>query len=531
MTAISRHFHRPDGRADFERARRDHNATLLAAGTEPASTGLLELGLALDAGVARSKRELLASSLCANDETQATVAWIHRQHRALAEMGSRVAEAMRMDPAADAVLGERVAALTLHHWTEALKWATSRQRPDYTVIHAIQAHATRGGRQRAVLTFMAEGRGRATTLEALYFRALMVDRFATGNLTRTQLELLDAWLWEWVGALQGADGPPEGAALRVDLDSDAGLREGTSTGKGASLYLPLGPLERRRREVVASLHQGRVVPQHGCASDFRVEEHVALLDHLQRAFRPSGEQRAARRHVAGTKIEVWVGLPEILSRGVGVGTDTGRFRALNIASASIDAQARARFLDATRRYLWLADASATGLGFQAMGADAEGLEIGDLLGWRTAAGGPLVLGTVMRLMPGADGAPLSIGVRVLTEAARTLPLSTARDYPATEESGTYLFVPGSDSSGSADTILVPENTFEARSTYRTRAGGNDYSLRFNRVRARGRGWVCAGFELLHANSAAAAPGAVQEDEEQPFPLLELDRLDGDEARS
>ncbi len=523
MHAISRHFHRPDGRADFERARRELNGALLAPGVGSAAARLLDLATALDTGVARSKRELLATSLAWNEENQATTAWIYRQHGGLAEMGARLSEAMRADAHADAALGERIAALTLHHWAEALKWAPMRQRPDYTVVHDVLSHAMTRGRQRAILNWVADGRGRATTLEALYFRALLLDRFATGSLTRTQLELLDAWLWDWCGALHGEAQAGEGAALRVDLDQDAGLREGARADGGASLYLPLAPLERRRREVIESLHQGRVVPQHGCASDFRIEEHVALLDQLQRAFRDKSEQRAARRHVAGTRLEVWVGLHEILVRGVGVGVETGRLRAVNVSSKSIDEQARARFGESTRRYLWLTDASATGLGFQAMGADADGIEIGELLGWRTIAGGPLVLGTVMRLMPGTAGAPMVIGVRVLTEAAQPLALTQASDYDASQASGTYLFVPGNDSSGSGDSFLLPESTFEMQSSYHARAGDGDYTLRFNRERTRGRGWIAAGFEIL--NERADVP-AIDAGDGSRFPVLQLDLIEG-----
>ena len=380
--SISRHFHRAHGRADFERARREHNVALFSAGANAGAERLLELGAALDTGVARCKRELLASALCWNEDNQAAIAWICRQHRGLAEMGARVCAALRAQPQAAAALGERIAALTLHHWAEAVKWAPTRERPDYTPVHDVMRHAIARGRQGAALNWIADGRGRATTLEALYFRALLLDRFATGSLTRTQVDLLDAWLWEWSGALHASVKSGAGAELRADLDQNTGLREGTRAEAGDSLYLPLAPLERRRREVIESLHQGRVVPQHGCASDFRVEEHVVLLDHLARAFRANAEQRAPRRHVAGTKVEVWVGLQEILARGVGVGIETGRFRAVNLDVTAFDEQARARFSEATRRYLWLADASATGLGFQAMGADANGIEIGELLGWR-----------------------------------------------------------------------------------------------------------------------------------------------------
>jgi predicted dehydrogenase len=51
-------------------------------------------------------------------------------------------------------------------------------------------------------TLMADGRGRTVTVEKLYLRALLIDRFATGSLTRQQVEIVDAWLWHWEAALK-----------------------------------------------------------------------------------------------------------------------------------------------------------------------------------------------------------------------------------------------------------------------------------------------------------------------------------------
>jgi hypothetical protein len=510
--SLSRNFQRADGRAEFERTRRELNAELLAKPAQEASACLLEIGNNLDAGVARCKRELLASALCWNEDNQVMVAWICRQHREIAGMALTLAGALLEDAANTKELLGRVTAAAFFHWAEATKWSPARERPDYAPLHTLLATAIATGRERESFSWAADGRGHRTTLESLYFRALLLDRFASGSLTRQQVELLDAWMWEWTTALRSSRSVPVGAALRVDLDTNAGLREGVREGEGRSLYLALAPLETERRKIVKDLQRGRMVPRHGVAADFRIEEHVTLLDHLKRTFRdhaPGAGTRAPRQHAAGTRVEVWVGLNEILLRGIGVGTETGRWRALNLKDPSIDAHARARFTEATKRYLWLADTSASGLGFEAMESDAAGIEVGDLIGWRKASGGAVTLGVVRRRLAGATAGQVFLGVQLVTEAAQPLTLTSEVAFDGAQAAGTYLFVPGSDESGRHDAFLVSESTYQQHSTLRTRAGSNSYQLRFNRVRGRGRGWLLAGFEILPEQ--VVAPKRLEED--------------------
>lgn len=492
-------LHRPDGRAEFERLRRE-----IKSGTLDVEAGehILELAAVLDVGVGRIKKDLLCSALCWNDDSQQQGQWVYQQHRGVVELALRVVEPMRRH---GHPLLQRLTGLVLHHWAESLKWSMSRERHEYSAIHDLLLLGMVGERHREPITWIADGRGHETTIEAMYFRMLLLDRFTSGSLTRQQVEILDAWLWEWTSALRGERVPPREAALRVDLDSNHGLREGRREGEGPSLYLPLAPLEAQRRRIIAEFHAGRLLPAHGAAAEFRVEEHICVLDHLARAFRaPEGEAplRAPRQPASGTRIEVWVGLPEILSRGIGVGSETGRYRALNLSDPSIVQQGNAtRFGDASRRYLWLADASATGLGFQALESDAAGIEVGDILGWRKSHAAPIQLGRVTRRMPSSTTGQVFIGVQLLTHAAQPLKLTQIVTFDHGHADGTYLFVPGDDESGRRDAFLVSEGTYELQSSYRAHVGSESYTVKFNRVRGKGRGWILAGFEILPANRA------------------------------
>jgi hypothetical protein len=469
-------FRRPEGRAELDKVRNALKASLLESGVEDAARRLLDLGAALDTGVARMKRDLLGSALCWNEDNQVVTAWVHQQHRKVSEMGVCVVEAMRRD-AAPAALLTRVLALALFHCGEAIKWIPGRERPDYRQLHDLLRLAMAGGRHREPITWVADVRGRTVTVEALYFRVMLLDRFASGNLTRQQVEVLDAWLWEWAAYLRAAETFPGSASLRVDLDEDAGLRGGERGGKGRSLYLPLGPLETQRRLVVKELHRGRIVPAHGCTAEFRIEEHVAVIDHLARAFAAppgDGPKRAARQQEAGTRVEVWVGLEEILAQCAGVYGEISH---------------------PLKRYLWLTDTSATGCGFEALDADAKGIEIGDLVGWRRGSGGKMMLGRVIRRLPSTTAGQVFLGLQLLTETGLPFTLTRADAFDRGNAEAQFLYVPGDDASGRRDAFLIPESTFQLQHTYHARMGDEAYTVKFNRVRDKGRGWILAGFEV------------------------------------
>ena len=513
-SSVSLNFQRDDSRAEFEHARREVKSSLHALDFEQAARRVVELGSGLDTGVSRAKRELLGSALCWTDANQALTAWIERQHRALLEIGEELIHAMARDGSPRLIA---MIASSLHHWGEAFKWSPGRDRVDLEPLHLLYNLAHTHGRHRESFICKVDGGGKRTSVEALYFRALLLDRFGGGNLTAPQIEVLDAWLWHWGDCLRGERECPEGTFLRVDLDSRSGLREGKREGAGSTLYLSLEPLERERRAVVKELHRGNLVPAHGCAAELRIEEHVAVLDHLARAFRApeiDAPHRAPRQAADRARTEVWVGLQEILTRGIGVGIETGRFRALRLEHAAIDEHSRNRFEDASRRYFWLSDASATGLGFEALDADAAGIEVGALLGWRHVAGGPVLLGRVTRRVARAIGGEVFFGIQLLSECAQ--PLTLASTVADKRDESTYLFVPGQDNSGRHDAFLLPESAFERNATYDVAIGGRQFHVRFNRVRMKGRGWVLAGFapmatreEVVEAAPPRESPSALR----------------------
>jgi hypothetical protein len=518
-------FQRPDGRSDFERARNAVRAMLTDGPPEEAFQAFLKLDQDFDAGVFRVKPDLLGSVLCWKPDDREVSSWIYDQHCELAELARRAADLFERRVGGDDSRTVRFVGLAFLHWGEAAKWVVGRrERYDYAWMHWLMRLTIETHRNLEACELRLDGRGRSATLEALFLRTLLLDRFAGGNLTRQQIEVLDAWLWEWMGSVKGCTIYPEEPVFRADLDGKGGLRTGRRADNGPALYLRIAPLEARRREVIKEFHRGRIVPSLGVASDFRVEEHVGVLEQLRLVFEApqgEGEERVQRRSGAGTPVEVWVGLSEILARGLNALTPTTPAHVCAPKRALSDTQRirAVQFLDefeSPRRYLRLADVSETGYGLEASEKDAFGIGVDDLVGIKLSEDEPCVLGRVARRVPGQHEGLVIIGVRALTGEPQALTLSRTQRQNRPDDDELFIYVPGAEDSGAQDAFVVHEKLLNEPGSHEATLGEDRFTIQFNRVRRKGRGWALAGFEILEAKrvdieaerAAAAAPASV-----------------------
>jgi hypothetical protein len=168
--------------------------------------------------------------------------------------------------------------------------------------------------------------------------------------------------------------------------------------------------------------------------------------------------------------------------------------------------------------------SQTGVGFEAHGRDAVGIEVGDVIGWRRGPGQPCNVGKVVRRAPGSAPGQVFIGVELLGAAGQPIKLVEQAGERDLSES-VYIFIAGSDDSGRHDAVLFSENAQQESSSFAARLGNDVFRLRFNRVRNRGRGWVLAGFEVMPPE----APRVLAKDDEPlELPTLEF-RLEDDDV--
>jgi hypothetical protein len=509
-------FQRPEGRAEFERSRNAAKQLLSDAAPEEALGAVARLDHELDEGIYRVKGELLGSVLCWKPDDRALSAWIYDQHCEFAELARRGADIFERRVGCDDARTMKLIALAFLHWGEAAKWIVGRrQRYDYGWMHWLMRMAMTHTRHLEKFDVRLDGRARSASIEALYFRTLVLDRFAGGNLTRQQIEVLDAWLWDWTDALQGS-AHPSGRAWRADLDGKGGLRQGRRRDDGPCLYLNIAPLEAKRQAVIREFHRGRIVPSRGIASNFRIEEHVAVLEHLHAAFRAGSEDdepRNKRQPTPSGYVDVWVGMNEILARGL---KEPGRLPlSLAAKASSLNMEHRMRQvqfadeIETSRRTLRLVDASQTGLGFEASDRDVIGISVGEVVGMRLSEDEPCVLGRIVRRVPGQVEGQVMIGVEILSRTPQAVTLARAQKQNRPDDEDVYIYIPGVDDSGAQDAFLLPEKVVIDGSSHQARIGDDLFTLQFNRVRRKGRGWALAGFEITEAKRVV--------DELQPDP--------------
>ena len=374
---------------------------------------------------------------------------------------------------------------------------------DYRSIHALMKLAMTRGHHRDTLSLEIDGAPVKCTIEGLYFRALLLARLAGGGLTSQQAGILDAWMWMWQPVLRGVRETPAGSALRADLDSEQGLQGGPRKDFGPSLYLPNAPLEAAHRAVVAELHKGNIVPASGPASAFPIAEHVAALDLIERVLQDARRERVTRavRRPATGNVEILVGLGEILSRGfsstppvpvsVSLATRNGLRTQEHRLAREGDGIPKAN--EHARQRAQLVDESDSGFCFEGSLAETGRMAVGDLVGIRFHEGEAPVLCSIARRAPAENGR-IRFGVARISSATVPMALVTT-DQPGVP-SAPLMFVPGRDSSGRHDGFIVSDATFEKGGRIEVVAESLTFTVKFNRVRSRGAGWVLAGYEVV-----------------------------------
>ena len=157
-------FQRPEGRADFERARNGARQLLGESSPEEALNAIARLDHELDDGVYRLKSELLGSVLCWKPDDRALSAWIYDQHCEFAELARRGADVFERRLGCDDTRTMRLIAMAFLHWGEAAKWIVCRrQRYDYGWMHWLMRMAMAKNRHVERFDVRLDGRSRRRT--------------------------------------------------------------------------------------------------------------------------------------------------------------------------------------------------------------------------------------------------------------------------------------------------------------------------------------------------------------------------------
>ncbi len=459
---------------------------------------LLDSRREFSAAVNAVKGRLLGNPLCWEPEDRAFSDWVAAVYGTLARSGTRLAErTAQADPGnTQDLLLQDIVASALVSRGHAHKWhaiagsaipATSIVR-----VHALFRLAERRGFARAQAGIIHDEVSQAMTIEGLYLRVLLLDFFYGGNLTRQQVEILDGWLWSWAGEYRLTAEPEKGdLGLWVDLQADAGVRSSFMAPTGLDVrFLVIASLHDQVEQVIAGFHCGLIFPSRGVASTFRIEEHVAVIDFLKtlltRLRRTGGAPRQARRSPAMARVEGYVGLGEIFTRGL----------APPLPPGSVP--------EKSRRWFRIRDVSDAGVKLVVTETDWQPIEVGDLVGFRDASSGNFVIGEVVRKVPDPEPQCVQLGVLVLSRDPRRLTLPAARTAATGVAPIDAIYLYGDDSSGRSDSLLVSDTAVARFGVRRLEIDGKVFAVDVNRMRRQGRGWVAAGFEAVFEGEAVAA---------------------------
>lgn len=488
-----------DGRERFELEFKAMRAQLADSNHSLVTNTWMDLEWMFDQEVQKEQGPLLANPLMWDEADQQLAQWILRQFTKLADMGKQVADRVAVGGKGDPVLSY-VIARALVNQGNVWKWTqfANRQGSEhgFGALNSLYERAVEMGIDAEAQTFNREGRPVAPSIAGLCIRAHLLARVASGNLNRQQAEIFDAWLWAGMGELNLAPAASDSAVLRIEPGSQRGLQFGIDEKSTTARYVPAESLRRIADRVEQSFHRGTIFPGHGAAQSFRLEEHVAVLDFLralvEQIERGRQPQRADRVRKDGELVEVHLGLSDIV-RTLGTGRTPVATRLMAVEAESenkIDTIYQMR-----RRHMALVDRSDTGVGLEVAMADAADVAVGEIIAILFADQGEPLLGQVARIVPGSREGTLRIGVHVEFEDYQAVDVSVAGATASRREASAF-YVPGADSSGRYDVLLVSESFAQAKPLCEVRLGEQVYDLRINHIRQKGRGWVAAGFEVV-----------------------------------
>lgn len=507
---------RPEAaRKHFERELKSMREALIGADHAAAVATFIELEWGFEQQVLKEQAALLSNPLLWDEADGRLAQWILRQFTRLADLGASLVERLSGTADRDPVLSYLIARALVHRgnvwkWQQFAHCNGHEQGP--AKVNALHRWAIASGAEDAVHCFDREGRTVAAGLAGLTLRAHLLARLASGNLNRKQIEIVDAWLWASMDALTLTVEPPAGPALRLDPDGRHGLRFGIDRSARMARYLSLDTLHRLLDRVEQGFHRGTIFPGYGSAHSFRLEEHVAVLDFLRALLtRMEGESappRAARSPRIGRKVEVHIGLSDAVRA----------LRDRSAAQCALPDNGQGDPNDAfdgiyqrRRRFMHLVNCSDTGMGLEVAAGEAADLGVGELIAVHCAGDSEPALGQVVRIAPADRNDMLHLGVQVISPDWQTLDMAVP-DAPPGRRDASGFFVPGNDSSGHQDVLLISHALAQSRPCCQVRVGAQTFDLQIEQISRTGRGWVAAGFEVVAvSNSTERVPAGIGPD--------------------
>ncbi|HUP97294.1 MAG TPA: hypothetical protein VM073_05105 [Usitatibacter sp.] len=410
----------------------------------------------------------------------------------------------------------RVTGLALNSIHFFVKWGYFLNEPGRTApwkqLHALYLLADHDGYGQVPFVLHPTQPSFKPSVQSLYLRTLILDLLNTGSLTKIQIEIADGWFSSWCNdyALD-TEFSSRQHLFFVDLASDSGMHLMRKDSHGDTVrYMRADSLKAQIEEVQAGLRHGRLYAGHGAGAVFPVEQHVALLAIIEKLYQSilaGSENRIEERtHFEDREVDVVVGVERVMRKTrerpekvaaaagpmAGASTDTIEFTADGLSMVAAEPAAAAEVPADPEIERWrVQDLSSKGYGLIVDRAASDAVLLNGLLALRNHETGGWIVGSIVRKLANRVRGEMIVGVEVLSYR----PIPVEMHPSGGGELVEALYLPGTDTNGKLDSIVVRAGQFTSASGYGIRIAGAEYRIRLNRIIRKGSDWIKARFEI------------------------------------
>jgi len=390
-------------------------------------------------------------------------------------------------------------ALAVANFAALVKWSYFQHETlkgtSWSELHALYYLAEQQGFHQQALRIYDIEDGFHPSIETLYLSALMLDIINPGSLSAAQIEIAEGWLAEWCADYSlETEYLPRSHLIYVDIAEHSGFHLATPGVHGETLrYLRADALRLHIEEVKGELRIGHRYEGHGSGHEFPVEEHVSLLNSIERLYQSilarSGNRIEERTQVQHMSVDVVVGFEAILGTLSQAGSSPG----LSLAVAPEDLG-----LPSSWR---VHDFSSAGFGLLLDRTDAELVPLQSLIALRMPGEERWALGAIVRKLTNRVQGQTLFGVEVLSYRPMRVPLRRFAQQRADSDETVLvgqtegIYVPGKDNDGRRDFLVLRSRDFAARHVFEVPARDSHYRIRLNRAVKKGADWIALRFEV------------------------------------
>jgi cyclic-di-GMP-binding protein len=400
----------------------------------------------------------------------------------------------------------------------------------WKLAHSLFAIAEAGSFQDREISLYERPEPLKASCADLYVRILLLGTLNTGVLNARRIEIASGWLAEWAASVAlEKTYVPETQLYFVRLTDEVGTRPCLYAEHGSQcLYLATEALSLQIERTKLAVREGDIVAPLGLRTIIPPVEYSILLDYLQRLWSPGRAEKDLRgnlrRYDHGKQIDVIRGLgdlcriakreyesqsdisaePPEMSPGEALefavyGFITERTRARKLSMETT--QELTRGVEPWRVH----DHSRTGYGAIVPEASGPRPQVGTLVGLRAVNERRWTVGALVRALTIGDNDGVFVGIEILSSAPvivalgetdASLAVTGSFRLPANLETQWALFLPGDQSRGSADSLVVDATMHAPRRNFTMRARNAAYRISLGNVLKQGDGWLRVGIEVL-----------------------------------